>query len=90
MVQSIKAITRQNLYYRLNKYREADLNGSVVGKSISVVDENTAAVSDLSDPSSNVITEANAEANEVTKSIPRGDQKKGSTQAAKTAMSKRK
>jgi hypothetical protein len=88
------AVSRQNLYYRLDKYKKSDSNENLVGKSISIASENTAVVSDLSNPSSNIITEANAasnpEASESTEIIRRGGRKKGSTQAAMTAMSKKK
>jgi hypothetical protein len=95
------AVSWQNHYYRLDKYKKADSNESLVGKSISIAGENSAVVSDLSNPSSNIITEANAESNakanaesnaEASESIEiirRGGQKKGSTEAAKTAMSKK-
>jgi hypothetical protein len=97
-----KAVSRQNLYYRLEKYKKADSNESLVGKSISIAGGNSAVVSDLSNPSSNIITEANAESNaeanaesnaEASESIEiirRGGRMKGSTEAAKTAMSKKK
>jgi hypothetical protein len=71
-----KAVSRQNLYYRLEKYKKADSNESLVGKSISIAGGNSAVVSDLSNPSSNIITEANAESNaeasEITEIIRRG------------------
>jgi hypothetical protein len=75
----------------------SNANGSVIGKTLSVAGENTtftAEVSDLTGPSSNLITEADenfiAEANESSStSVNCGSRKKGSTHAAKTVVSKR-
>jgi hypothetical protein len=84
-----KDITWKNLNGRLDKCKNANLSDSIAGNIISVEGENTAVVSVLSDPSSKIVTEANAEANESIRSVRRGGQKKGMTQAAKTALSKK-
>ncbi len=82
-----KAVTWQNLYLRLEKMKDAIASNSIIGKNLSISGENTtyssaAEVLDITDPSANLIIEANgnviAEANESTSSttIKRGGQKK--------------
>jgi hypothetical protein len=43
-----RAVNRQSLYYRLEKLKENKSNISLVGKTLSVLEDNTTIVSDLS------------------------------------------
>jgi hypothetical protein len=66
-LNGFKAVTRQNLYYRLEKIKkDAVASESIIGKDLSINLENTtstsnsaAEVSDLTEPSANLINEAN-------------------------------
>lgn len=82
-----KAVTRENLYYRLEKHKKVDANDTIIGTTLSVSAENTTAVvSDLTDPSSAVT----ADENETTLiNSKRGGRKKGSTVASKAEDAKK-
>jgi hypothetical protein len=58
-----KTVTRQNLYYQLQKIKKCDPGGSVVGKSVSITD-NTAVLSDVTNPSFSSSTSSNEVAKE--------------------------
>jgi hypothetical protein len=83
-----KAVNRQNLYYRLEKLKNNKSNDSLVGKTLSVLEDNTAIVSDLSGETLHTVTD-NTTSNDtsiinIAKSNA-GGRKKGSTVAAKAA-----
>ena len=83
-----KAVNRQNLYYRLEKLKSNKSNDSLVGKTLSVSEDNTAIVSDLSGETLHTVTD-NTTSNDtsiinIAKSNA-GGRKKGSTVAAKAA-----
>jgi hypothetical protein len=92
-----KAVTRQNLNYRLKNMKSNMTIDKLVGKNLSISGDNSAVVSDLSGEtfhdSSNNATETNTSTNSITISESKtniGGQKKGSALAAKAADAKKK
>jgi len=88
-----KSVTRKNLYYRLERSKKTSSNESLIGQNISVLAENSAVCSNLSDPSSNYISkESTATDNDTassstianTEGIKCGGRRKGSTKASVT------
>jgi hypothetical protein len=84
-----KAVTRQNLYYRLKTMKESPLSGALAGTSVSVAADSNAVLSDLTGDTynSNSSIDVNETINSTTHNI--GGRKKGSTAQVKAADKKK-
>jgi len=84
-----KAVTRQNLYYRLKTMKESPLSGALAGTSVSVAVDLNAVLSDLTGDTynSNSSIDVNETINSTTRNI--GGRKKGSTAQVKAADKKK-
>jgi hypothetical protein len=90
-----KAVTWKNLNYRLDRSKTADSNGSILGQTVSVNENNTALISDLSQPTSNYsstgisCTEEDDDGSSnsivsILNNSKRGGRRKGSTKSSKS------
>jgi hypothetical protein len=90
-----KAVTWKNIYYRLDRSKTADSHGSILGKTVSVSENNTALISDLSQPTSNhsstgiSCTEEDDDGSSISivstlNNSKRGGRRKGSTKSSKS------
>ncbi len=83
-----KAVTRQNLYYRLKNRKEDTAVHSLEGKTVSIAGEATAIVSELTDTSNSTVSCDSINISSSRSNV--GGRKKGSTKQQKAADDKKK